>query len=83
MIGEPDGSYASPIVEKGVSTGAEVVIIRPITIGKNAKIDAGEMVLCDVTVGCTTIGNPARIIDKQKKETRTYERSFYTCQRWQ
>lgn len=67
MIGELDGSHASPIIEKGVFIGAKAIILGPVTIGKNSKIGAGAVVLCDVPAGCTAVGKPARVIDKRKK----------------
>lgn len=64
LIGELDGSHASPIIEEGVFIGARAIILGSVTIGKNAKIGAGAVVLCDVPAGCTAVGNPARIIGK-------------------
>ncbi|WP_290883812.1 DapH/DapD/GlmU-related protein [Fischerella sp.] len=59
----PDGSYsASPKIGNNVDIGANVVIIGPITIGDNAVIGAGSVVVKDVPEGAVVAGNPARII---------------------
>lgn len=59
----PDGSYsACPKIGNNVDIGANVVIIGPITIGDNAVIGAGSVVVKDVPEGAVVAGNPARII---------------------
>lgn len=67
LIGELDDSHASPIIESGVFIGAKAILLGPIRVGKNAKIGAGAVVLSDVPAGCTAVGNPAHIIDKQEE----------------
>ena len=39
-----------------------------IVIGDNAKIGAGAVVVKDVPANATAVGNPARIIIKQKRQ---------------
>ncbi|HEY9633637.1 MAG TPA: DapH/DapD/GlmU-related protein [Coleofasciculaceae cyanobacterium] len=59
----PDGSYSrAPQIGNNVDIGANVVIIGPITVGDNAVIGAGSVVVKDVPEGAVVVGNPARII---------------------
>lgn len=51
-----------PKVEDDVLIGAGAMIIGPYTIGKNAKIGAGAVVLMDVPENATAAGLPARIV---------------------
>lgn len=39
----------------------------PITIGDDAKIGAGAVVLCDVPAGWTAVGNPARLLPPKEQ----------------
>jgi putative colanic acid biosynthesis acetyltransferase WcaB len=60
-----DGTYsASPIFGDRVDIGANAVIIGPITVGNDAAIGAGAVVLKDVPTGHVAVGNPARIIPR-------------------
>lgn len=62
-----DGSYsASPKIGNNVDIGANVVIIGAITIGDDAVIGAGSVVVKDVPSGAVVVGNPARIIRQVK-----------------
>lgn len=53
-----------PVIGDNVYIGAKAMIIGGIKIGDNVKIGAGAVVLHDVPPGCTAIGFPARILDK-------------------
>jgi putative colanic acid biosynthesis acetyltransferase WcaB len=65
----PDGSYsASPRIGNNVDIGSNVVIIGPITIGDNAVIGAGSVVVKDVLSGAIVAGNPARIIRMREQK---------------
>lgn len=58
-----DGSYsAAPKIGNNVDIGANVVIIGAITVGDNAVIGAGSVVVKDVPEGAVVVGNPARVI---------------------
>lgn len=50
-----------------VEIGAGAKIIRPVTIGDHAKIGANAVVLCNVPVGATAVGVPAKIILSSEK----------------
>jgi len=49
-----------PTVEDGVIIGAGATVLGSITIGKDAKIAAGAMVLKDVPPNSTIVGEPGR-----------------------
>lgn len=58
-----DGSYSnSPRIGNNVDIGCNVVILGAITIGNNAVIGAGAVVVKDVPEGAVVVGNPAKII---------------------
>jgi putative colanic acid biosynthesis acetyltransferase WcaB len=60
-----DGSYsASPRFGDRVDIGANAVIIGPISIGDDAVIGAGAVVVRDVPPRHVAVGNPARIIPR-------------------
>lgn len=52
------------LVKKGASIGAGAVILPGITIGENAIVGAGAVVVKDVPNNITVIGNPARELIK-------------------
>ena len=59
----PDGSFsAAPKIGNNVDIGTHVVIIGSITVGNNAVIGAGSVVVKDVPEGAIVVGNPARVI---------------------
>ncbi|MGL9622618.1 serine acetyltransferase [Bradyrhizobium sp. U531] len=51
----------SPRIGRGVFIGAGASILGNVSIGDLAKIGAGTVVTSDVPVGCTAVGNPARL----------------------
>ncbi|WP_202799224.1 MULTISPECIES: DapH/DapD/GlmU-related protein [Moorena] len=65
----PDGSYSGcPKIGNNVDIGSNVVIIGAITIGDNAVIGAGSVVVKDVPESSVVVGNPARVIRKLCKK---------------
>ena len=59
----PDGSSSSsPKIGNNVEIGSNAVILGPITVGDNAVIGAGSVVVKDVPEGAVVVGNPARVI---------------------
>lgn len=48
-----------PTLEDGVTVGADATLVGPITIGENATVGAGAVVVEDVPPGTTVVGNPA------------------------
>lgn len=51
-----------PTVKKGAMLSANAKILGPITIGKDAKIGAGAVVLKDIPDGATAVGIPAKVV---------------------
>lgn len=51
-----------PTIENGVMIGAGAKVLGPITIGKNAKVAAGAVVVRDVDPNCTVVGVPGEIV---------------------
>lgn len=56
---------APTLVRQGAKIGANATILAGVTIGKNAKIGMGAVVLRDVPDNETWVGNPARAIKKE------------------
>lgn len=51
-----------PTLEDGVMVGAGAKVLGPLTIGSNAKIAAGAVVLDDIPRDSTAVGIPARVV---------------------
>lgn len=64
-IGEKNGER--PILGSNVEVHANATIIGGITIGENAIIGAGAVVVKDVPKNAIVVGNPARIINRIEK----------------
>jgi serine O-acetyltransferase len=56
-----------PIIGNNVELHAGCIIIGGITIGDNAIIGAGSVVVKDVPTNSIAVGNPARIIEKNNE----------------
>ncbi|MCX7726074.1 MAG: N-acetyltransferase [Chitinispirillaceae bacterium] len=61
---ESDWKVIPTFVRKGASIGSGATIMCGITIGENAVVGAGSMVLKDVEPNTIVAGNPARLIKK-------------------
>ena len=59
-----DWKKEKTLVKKGASIGANSTILCGITIGENAMIGAGSVVVKNVLSNITVAGNPARSIKK-------------------
>ena len=64
---EADWKVEKTIIKKGASIGSSVTVLSGVTIGENAIIGAGSVVLKDVPANSIAAGNPARIIKKKIK----------------
>lgn len=51
-----------PTVENGVMIGAGAKVLGPITIGRNAKVAAGAVVIKDVEPNSTVVGVPGMMV---------------------
>jgi len=51
-------------IKEGAFIGSGVTLVSGITVGKNARIGAGSVVISNVKDGETVFGNPAAPIKK-------------------
>lgn len=51
-----------PTIENGVMIGAGAKVLGPITVGRNAKIAAGAVVVKDVEPNSTVVGVPGEVV---------------------
>ena len=62
---DDDWTLVETIVKKGASIGSNATILCGITIGENALVGAGSVVVKDVPANSIVVGNPAREIEKK------------------
>ena len=55
-----------PTLEDGVTIGADATLVGPITVGENATVGAGAVVVDDVPPETTVVGNPAEPIEESE-----------------
>lgn len=60
-----------PTLGNGVLVGAGAKILGPFTVGDNAKIAAGAVVLEPIPADCTAVGVPARVVKKNGKKVNS------------
>ena len=51
-----------PTIESGVMIGSGAKVLGPITVGRNAKVAAGAVVVKDVEPNCTVVGVPGEVV---------------------
>lgn len=61
---ESDWECQQTVVEAGASIGSGSTVLGGLTIGKNAMIGAGSVVVHDVAPFTTVAGNPARVLPR-------------------
>lgn len=61
---DEDWTLVETFVKKGASIGSNATILCGITIGENALIGAGAVVVKDVPANSVFVGNPAREVKK-------------------
>lgn len=63
-MGMGNYEHQGPIIKKGAKIGNNATLLPGITIGENAIVGAGTVVVKDVLNHHTVVGNPSRIIKK-------------------
>lgn len=62
----PDDIGVSPVVIRdNVFIGTRAIILKGVTIGKNAVVGAGAVVCCDVSANSIVVGNPAKSLHRR------------------
>ncbi|WP_142669847.1 DapH/DapD/GlmU-related protein [Alteribacter lacisalsi] len=61
-MGAGNFSHTGPIIKKGAKIGNNTTMLPAVTIGENAIVGAGAVIVKDVPAGTTVVGNPARQI---------------------
>ncbi|MBI3913797.1 MAG: N-acetyltransferase [Chloroflexi bacterium] len=59
------------IIRRGAKIGANATLLPGVTIGENALVGAGAVVVRDVPAGAVVVGNPARVV-KRVEEIAEY-----------
>ena len=54
------------VIEDNVFIGADCIIRKGVTIGKNSVVGMRSMVLHDIPANCVAVGNPAKVIKEIK-----------------
>jgi acetyltransferase-like isoleucine patch superfamily enzyme len=62
MQGETDWTCIGTVVSRGASIGSSATLLCGITIGENAIVGAGSVVIDNVPANTIVAGNPARFI---------------------
>ena len=57
-----DAGKRHPTLEENVVVGTGAKVLGPFTVGKNARIGAGAVVLKEVPPDSTVVGNPGRVV---------------------
>ncbi len=60
-------NIVGPTVKKGAKIGANSTILPGVTIGRDALVGAGSVVVKDVPDNAVVVGNPARIVNTTEK----------------
>jgi serine O-acetyltransferase len=63
-----------PTLDDNVVVGVGAKLIGDITIGENAKIGAGSVVVSSVPPNCTVVGIPGRVVAVRNPDTDTVQR---------
>lgn len=61
------GENRAPYISNNVYIGAGAILLGPIRVAEEVVIGAGAVVVKDVPSRCTVVGNPARVLQAQRK----------------
>lgn len=59
-----------PTIKSNSVIGSGAKVLGNITIGKNCKIGANSVVICDVPKNCTAVGVPAKVIKREDQNNK-------------
>jgi serine O-acetyltransferase len=62
-----------PTLENGVTIGANATLLGPITVGREASVGAGSVLLEPVPPRCTAIGVPAQVVGDCEQTIEEYK----------
>lgn len=68
------GAKRHPTLGKGVVIGAGAKVLGGFVVGDGARVGSNAVVVKPVPAGMTAVGNPARLIDREKPVDRDVER---------
>ena len=64
------GTKRHPTLGKGVVVGAGAKVLGGFTVGDGAKVGSNAVVVKPVPEGATAVGNPARVLDRERDDAR-------------
>lgn len=73
----PSENWSKTLVKQGASIGANTTIVTGVTIGYNAVIGAGTVVVKDVPDNSVFVGNPARDIHERSRPFPKFDHDYY------
>ena len=62
-----------PTLGRNVTVGVNAVVLGAITLGDNAKVGGGSVVVKDVPANATVVGVPARVVAQDGKPVRAID----------
>jgi len=65
-----DKGKRHPTVKSNAVIGSGAKVLGNITIGKNSKVGANSVVVCDVPKNSTAVGVPAKILKRDNKDSK-------------
>ena len=68
-----DKGKRHPTLGNNVTIGTGAKVLGPFTVGDNARIAAGAVVLSEVPPDCTAVGVPARVVRRQGIKVNTLD----------
>jgi len=68
---EAKKTLKGPLIRSGAKIGANTTLLPGVTVGRNALVGAGAVVVSDVPDGKVVVGNPARVV-KDVSELAAY-----------
>lgn len=75
IIDQGNTNTKAVIVKRGSWIGANVILLPGVTVGKNSVVGAGSVVTKSIPDFVIAAGNPARVIKKNKGETKKHGKS--------